>query len=109
MLKGTEVRLQDKGKVAIFQNNLLKNMSILSLKIVRNANRDKLTPMFVLILMLPPERKYLLLTSNFLSQCNGHSWHRKREKRNIFYPLLQYFEPNLDFGGNFHTLMRYSL
>ena len=90
MLKGTEVRLQDKGIVAIFQNNLLKNMSILSLKIVRYANRDKLTPMFVLILMLPAERKYLLLTSNFLSQCNGHSWHRKREKRNIFYPLLQY-------------------
>ena len=60
MLKGTEVRSQDKGKVAIFQNNLLKNMSILSLKIVRNANRDKLAPMFVLILMLPPERKYLL-------------------------------------------------
>ena len=84
MLKGTEVRLQDKGKVAIFQNNLLKNMSILSLKIVRIANRDKLAPMFLLILMLPPERKYLLLTSNFLSQCNGHSWHRKREKRNIF-------------------------
>ena len=87
MLKGTEVRLQDKGKVAIFQNNLLKNMSILSLKIVRNANRDKLTPMFVLILMLPPERKYLLLTSNLLSQCNGHIWHRKREKEHFLSPL----------------------
>ena len=91
MLKGTEVRLQDKGKVAIFQNNLLKNiMSILSLKIVRNANRDKLTPIFVLILMLPPERKYLLLTSNFLSQCNGHSWHRKREKEHFLSPFTAF-------------------
>ena len=90
MLKDTEVRLQDKGKVAIFQNNLLKNMSILSLKIVRNANRDKLAPMFVLILMLPPERKYLLLTSNLLSQCNGHSWHGKREKEH-FPPLFTVF------------------
>ena len=33
----------------------------------------------------------------------------EKGRKNIFHPFLQYFEPHLDFGGNFHTLMRYSL